>query len=78
MNREHLKRLMKKHSWTMEDVAKIADSSIHSVRAWLRPNTSLASRTMRADTASVVKLASEALGKTSKRKPASALEQAQI
>lgn len=68
LSRDQLKRIMKKHSWTMDDIAKIAGASIHSVRAWLRPDTSHASRTMRADTARTIRLASDALAKPTRRK----------
>lgn len=62
MNRDHLKRVMKKHDWSMEQVATIANVSQHTVRAWLRPNTSKASRNMRPQ---AEKLLNEAVEKAS-------------
>lgn len=72
MTREQLKRIMRKHLWTMDHVAQLTDSSIHSVRAWLRPSTSVASRTMKKQTADAIIMASKDLTFLAARKKAAA------
>lgn len=67
MNREQLKRLMKKHGWTMENVAAVAEVSTHTVRAWLRPSTSRASRNMRPQAAILLIQTSEKTPKVNTR-----------
>lgn len=59
MNREQLKHLMRKHGWTMQQVAVIALVSPHTVRAWLRPSSSKASRNMRPQAAALLTAAGD-------------------
>lgn len=67
MNREQLKRLMKKSGWTMEQVAATAMVSQHTVRAWLRPVTSRAHRNMRLQSAAQLHAAAELIAKPAAR-----------
>ena len=67
MNREQLKRLMKKSGWTMEQVASTAMVSQHTVRAWLRPVTSRAHRNMRLQSAAALHVAANLIVKPGAR-----------
>ena len=47
-NRSKLQAMMRENAWSMEDVARIAMVSRHTVQAWLRPSTNKAHRNVRA------------------------------
>jgi transcriptional regulator with XRE-family HTH domain len=47
-NVAELRKLMKEHNLSREEVASLCDVSIHTVNAWLLPQRSKAHRTFRA------------------------------
>lgn len=72
MTRDELRHIMKCHDWSMGEIAAIAMVSHHTVRAWLRPNTSKASRNMRPHAAELLMAACERAGKSKGSKSNSA------
>ena len=51
MTREQLIDEMRKHRYSVAHIAVIAGVSVHTVRAWLRPQSSKASRNMKKNSA---------------------------